>query len=366
MRVLYNGTLYMSAGGPAMSEYVTLYGLNKIGTRAEIIMYSQEGDVLYGEEVPYHLVSSKPWEKRFLYSSAYKRKLQEIGEYDIYHAQGIWTYPTYALIDEAKRRKKPYLITPHGMLYSQDIAKNSTFFKKLSLRWRLLGDLNHAACVHATCQDEMKYLRELGVTAPIAIIPNPIEIGELQYKKLDQVRRIGYLGRVSPRKRVERLIRGFAALGEEAQKAELLIIGGGDEEYGQYLRLECQQLGLTNVQFTGFLTGEAKQQAIASCDVIANPSDFENFGCVITEALEQEKPCIATTGSPWDELLTHRCGWFVAPEQSSITSALREALLSSNGELAAMGKRGRQLVTQQYSSEAVAQQMKNLYEEILR
>ena len=106
-----------------------------------------------------------------------------MGDFDIYHAQGIWQYPTYALIDVAKREGKPYLLTLHGMLYPQDIAKHSTFFKKLSLKWRLLKDLNQAACVHCTCEEEMRHCRDLGVTAPIAVITNPIEIKSYPYQK---------------------------------------------------------------------------------------------------------------------------------------------------------------------------------------
>lgn len=64
------------------------------------------------------------------------------------------------------------------MLYPQDIQKSNKFFKELSLKFRLLNDLNQAACVQVTCEDEMKYCRQLGVTSPIAIIPNPIEIKE--------------------------------------------------------------------------------------------------------------------------------------------------------------------------------------------
>ena len=61
-----------------------------------------------------------------------------LGEFDIYHAQGLWIYATYALIDVARQKNRPYLITPRGMLYPQDIAKNSTFFKGFITKYYLL------------------------------------------------------------------------------------------------------------------------------------------------------------------------------------------------------------------------------------
>lgn len=348
-----------------MSTYLTMLGLKNLGLQPEIIQYPlSEGSRLRGEDVTVHFAKA-PIIPKIAYSPSLRKEIKDLGEYDIYHAQGIWQWPTYALIDEARRNGKPYLITPRGMLYPQDIAKSSTAFKKLSLRWRLLKDLNNATCVHCTCEEEMRHCRELGVTAPIAVITNPVEIKDYPFKKEDNVIRIGYLGRVSPRKKVERLIYAFAELGEKAKDAELLIIGGGDAEYEQFLKDEVERLNLKNVRFTGFLSGEEKDKAIASCSVIANPSDFENLGMVILEGLVREIPCIATQGSPWENLATHQCGWWVPAEQQAITVAIEQALSVSEDELKRMGERGRQLAEAEYSVEYVAKQMKALYEWIL-
>lgn len=365
MKILHSGTLDVNAGGPAMSTYNTLWGLRQLGVEADIFMYplSQTGK-LRGEEVPVHYTKA-PIDKKLLYSPSYKREMLALGKYDIYHAQGVWQYPTYALADVARRQGKPYLITPRGMLYPQDIAKSSTFFKKLSLKLRLLNDLNRAACVHVTCEDEMRYCRELGVTAPIAIIPNPVEIKTYEEKKRDDIFRLGYLGRLSPRKNVEGLIYAFAELGEEAKRAELLIIGGGDVQYETFLKKEVERLHLTNVRFAGFLSGKEKDKAIASCSVLAMPSEFENLGNVILEGLVRGIPCIATKGSPWEELNTHRCGWWVEYKQSAITNAVKEALNTPTDKLREMGQNGRQLMETDYSIEAVAHKMKRLYQWIL-
>lgn len=365
MKILHSGTLDVNAGGPAMSTYNTLLGLRLLGIEAEIFMYplSPTGK-LRGEEVPVHYTKA-PIDKKLLYSSNYKREMLALGEYDIYHAQGVWQYPTYALAGVARRQGKPYLITPRGMLYPQDIAKSSTFFKKLSLKLRLLNDLNKAACVHVTCEDEMRYCRELGVTAPIAIIPNPVEIKTYEEKKRDDIFRLGYLGRLSPRKNVEGLIYAFAELGEETKRAELLIIGGGDVQYETLLKKEVERLHLRNVRFAGFLSGKEKDKAIASCSVLAMPSEFENLGNVILEGLVRGIPCIATKGAPWKELNTHRCGWWVEYKRSAITNAVKEALNTPTEKLREMGQNGRKLMEADYSIEAVAHKMKRIYQWVL-
>lgn len=361
MKVLHIGTLDVNAGGPAMSTYYTLYGLRQLGVDAEIIMYplSPTGK-LRGKNVPVHFATA-PWEHKMAYSPNLKKEISALGEYDIYHAQGIWQYPTYAIVDVAKKKGKPYIITPRGMLYPQDIQKSNKLFKKLSLKFRLLDDLNNAACIHATCVDEMKYCRELGITSPIAIIPNPIEIKEYTAKKKDNIFRLGYLGRLSPRKNVESLIYAFHELKDITKNAELLIIGGGDEKYEYFLRSEAKRLNLNNVKFTGFLSGQDKDEAIASLSVLAMPSEFENLGNVILEGLIRRIPCIATKGSPWENLETYKCGWWVDFNQNAITNAVKQAMQTSYEELNEMGERGYKLMKNHYSIEAIAKKMQTLY-----
>lgn len=365
MKVLHIGTLDVNAGGPAMSTYLTLKGVRDLGVDAEIMMQPlSDNGRLRGEDVPVHYYH-KAVEKRFSYVPSLKKDILSLGDYDIYHAQGIWQYPTYALVNVARKQHKPYVITPRGMLYPQDIAKPSSFFKKLSLRWRLLDDLNRAACIHVTCDEEMRHCRDLGVTSPIAVIPNPVEIKDYSYKKEDGVRRIGYLGRISRRKNIEGLINAFYELGDEAKNAELLIIGGGDDKYEHELHQMVEKYHLNNVRFAGFLTGEEKNKALASCSVLAMPSEFENLGNVVLEGLVRGIPCIATTGSPWEELRTHNCGWWVPYNQEDITNVVRSAINVTDEKLQILGQNGRKLMEDSYSVEVIAQKMKTLYDWVL-
>ena len=182
------------------------------------------------------------------------------------------------------------------------------------------------------------------------------------YKKKDSIFRIGYLGRLSPRKNIESLIYALAELKSEKRQAELLIIGGGDNKYERFLRDEAQRLKLDNVFFTGFLSGKKKDEAIASLSILVMPSEFENFGNVILEGLIRGIPCIATKGSPWKELVTRQCGWWIDYEQETINKTIKEAMRIPPYQLATMGERGIQLIKDNYSQEKVAAKMKELYE----
>lgn len=365
MRILHSGTLDVRFGGPAMSTYLTLLGLRGLGVEAEMVMYRMtRGGQLRGEQVPVHFCR-RPLVPKIQYSPTLKREIRALGPYDVYHAQGIWQYHTYAMADVARAGRRPYLISPRGMLYPQDIAKANTRMKRLSLRLRLMHDLNRAALVHATCTDEMMHCRQLGITAPIGIVPNPVEIIDYPQTKTDQTFRLGYLGRVSRRKNIHGLIEAYISLGEEAKGTELLIIGGGDEQYMDELRTMAGEVRWGTVRFLGFLSGREKDEAIASLSVLAMPSEFENLGNVILEGLVRRIPCIATKGAPWSELQTRQCGWWVDYEQEAINRAVHEALHTPMEELQAMGERGRRLMEECYSVEAVATKMKRIYEWVL-
>ncbi|MCD7973425.1 MAG: glycosyltransferase [Candidatus Azobacteroides sp.] len=365
MKILHIGTLSIAAGGPAMSTYNTVKGLLNKGEDISIFMYrNRKDDKLIANDIPIHY-AGYALENKFAYSPTFKKNLKQLGTYDIIHTQGIWQYPTYAAIDVARKLNIPYLITPRGMLYPQDIYKSNKFFKLLSLKLRLLKDLNNAACVQATCTEEMEYCRKLGVKSPIAIIPNPIEIKKYEAKKEDGIFRLGYLGRLHPRKNVESLIYAFSMLKDKLTNAELIIIGGGDNEYEDFLKSEAERLDLKNIKFMGFLSGKEKEDALASLSLLVLPSEFENLGNVILEGLLREIPCIATKGAPWEDLIKHECGWWIDYTQEAITKAIEEAISTSSSRLRQMGENGKLLVRDKYSMEAISEKMVILYKWIL-
>lgn len=356
----------MKTGGPALSTYLTIKGLLFSDVDVECIMPSLSKDgVLIGESCKIHFFNTSI-DKRFYYIPRLKHSIASLGTYDLYHIQGIWQYPGHVVAQLARERNKPYVITLRGMMYPEAM-EHSSFIKKLSLQLYQSKDLCNAACIQATCKEEMDYYRCLGFKNPVAVLPNPIEVAGIVDRPIPSKAktRIGYLGRVHPRKRIERLIYAFANNSEAFDNCELVIIGSDDKNYERYLRQEVERLRLDNVLFTGFLTGEEKDRAIMNLSFLAVPSDFENFGNIVTEALVRGVPVIASKGMPWQDLEDYHCGWWIKNDQQTIDKTLMEAVTMSEDERIAMGMRGKQLMKDKYSVEVLGEKMAMLYKWIL-
>ncbi|MCX7862434.1 MAG: glycosyltransferase, partial [Bacteroidales bacterium] len=95
------------------------------------------------------------------------------------------------------------------------------------------------------------------------------------------------------------------------------------------------------------------------------PSHSENFGMVVGEALQYEIPVIASTGTPWSDLNTYQCGWWVNNDVDTLANTIEEAISLSDVEREEMGKRGRKLIEEKYRIEIVGKQMIELYEWIV-
>ena len=318
--------LSVESGGPAVSTLLPVRYLNRMGKNSKILTFRPPlGETVLSEEsFIRYLPELKGWQRRVSYSSRLKEMLGKDTDTDVYHIQGLWLYPVYLTAHMACKKQKPYIITLRGMLYPEAL-KQSAVIKKLALSFFQRRQLQEATCVQATCEEEMHYYREMGFTNPVAIIPNPVELEPLadDVSKADDIKRFGYLGRIHPRKHIERLIDCWQRLDEPG---ELVIMGDGDNGYVDYLKEKVRKAQLKRIRFTGLVTGNEKKRLLASLSCLVVPSDFENFGRIIPEALMQSIPVIASTGTPWQELETYRCGWWVKNDTETLTDTMRKVL----------------------------------------
>lgn len=116
-----------------------------------------------------------------------------------------------------------------------------------------------------------------------------------------------YLGRVSPDKDVELLLRAFVKLAERRPDVSLAVVGDGPS-LGE-LREAYRH---PQIVFTGFLRGQELSVALASADALVFPSKTDTFGNVVLESLVSGLPAIVSNcGGPPEIVRRYQSGIIV-------------------------------------------------------
>jgi glycosyltransferase involved in cell wall biosynthesis len=300
------------------------------------------------------------------------KKYIEQSDYDIYHTNGLWMHVNHVTCSVAKQKGKPCIITPHGMLYPEALARSA--WKKWPIRKLWFDqDILEASSLHATCQAELNHIRTFGYKGPIALIGNPVTVPDYTedlmvgrsrqhspFLGCKRPKKLGFLGRLHPRKKAEALLYGMSIANDT--DSEIYIIGSGDVNYEAFLHNEAKHLSLTDrVHFLGFINGYEKYKMLSQLDALFVPSDMENFGMIVPEALLVGTPVMASLGTPWEALNTEQCGWWTDNSPESIAQVIKTLGSMSEEEHVAMGCRGREYIINTFAANKIATKMMSLY-----
>jgi glycosyltransferase involved in cell wall biosynthesis len=210
---------------------------------------------------------------------------------------------------------------------------------------------------------EFEEIRQQGFKNPIAIIPNGIEIPNIQSreKRTTKLRRLLSLGRIHHKKGIDILLRVWARVEKKFPEWELFIVGPDDDGYLYEMQTLARDLKIERVTFPGPVYGEEKIRIYQSADLFILPTRSENFGMVVAEALANAAPAIVTKGAPWQGLESHECGWWIDIGESPLVECLKEALSMSKERLERCGLNGRAWMERDFSWPHIGQMMYETY-----
>jgi glycosyltransferase involved in cell wall biosynthesis len=278
------------------------------------------------------------------------------------HDNGLWLPTNHMAARAARAMRIPFIISPRGMLTPWAMRFHG--FKK-RLAWLLYQhrDLQSAQALHATSRQEAGEFRALGLTQPIAVIPNgvdtPFQKSETRNQK-SEIRTVLFLSRIHPKKGLLDLVEAWNLVRPTGWR--MLIAGGDENGHLTEVKTEIKKQKLENsFEFVGEVTDDKKWDFYRSADLFVLPTKSENFGIVIAEALACGLPVITTRGTPWEELWQRQCGWWVEIGAKPLADALDEAMRLPDEERRAMGLRGRKLVEENYTWAAAAKKMVAVY-----
>lgn len=349
------------AGGPSRSVQGLAAGLNSLNVEAWLLTL-RHGDNPWVEGVTYFLNGESFDDVAFRVKP------------DIVHLHGIWNLELHRCAVICRRWGIPYVIAPRGMLEPWSLKQK--WLKKRIARWLYQDrDLRYAAALHATAESEAEQLRKLGFTNPIIVSPNGVNVPK-NFDRVEHVgRRVLFVSRMHPKKGVMELVEAWHRLKLTTHNSQLTnwlcelvyTVGGGfEKEYETKVKARVNELGLQDqFVFTGALNDDEKWAAYARADLFVLPTYSENFGIVVAEALWAGVPVVTTKGTPWSELDEKHCGWWIDIGVEPLVDALKEAMSLDDAERRAMGVRGRKLVEEKYTWDAVVKAMVKGYEEVL-
>lgn len=286
---------------------------------------------------------------------------------DVFHTNSCWMPVSALTAIWAKEAGYKVVYTPHGMLEPWCIDRNR--WKKIPAIWLFQRKgLQVCDAIHATSVMEQQNLQKLGWNSHICMIPNCVQLDQIPMKcSWQRTKTILYLSRIHPKKGIPFLIEAVALLKEQMQGYVVRIVGPGDSKYIKDLQGMTRNLGVEDIiHFEPPVFGPQKWELYRSADLFVLPTYSENFGIVVAEALACGTPVITTHGTPWEDLDSYHCGWWIEVGTDALVKALKCFIDCDDNSLQAMGLRGRRLIQEKYSSEQMSEAMLSLYQNMVR
>jgi phosphatidylinositol alpha 1,6-mannosyltransferase len=217
----------------------------------------------------------------------------------------------------------------------------------------VVGFSNRCTHVTAPTATALELLRDHGLRVPSRVMSNGIDTRTFSPGPADAglLRRYGLyegtpvilsVGRLSPEKRTDILLRAMARLNNPAQ---LVVAGTGPEE--ARLQAMANSLGLAgSVRFPGFVPAADLPGLYRLADVFAIASEAELQSLTTMEAMASGLPVVAVDACALAELVVHeRSGFLVRPGDAADMAARLDLLVSDQDLQSKMSAASLQIIS---------------------
>ena len=222
---------------------------------------------------------------------------------DIIHSHGIASMAILSLT-AARALKLPHVLTFHTMAneavkYYSPIGINPEIMQKMV--WIYLRNLLKRPEIVIAPSAPIKEELEMNAVRmkSCEVVPTGVDCTRFSPERYDKrvldkygltgKRALLHVGRLSPEKRLDIVLKAVAELEPREPELRLLVVGKGPSA-DEYKRM-AKDLGIKDkVVFAGFLPDEELPIAYASCEALVIASTFETQGLVVLEALASGTP----------------------------------------------------------------------------
>ena len=329
--------------------------------------------------------------ERVIYSREARRKMSELVSAerpDIAHINNIYHYISPSILDALAKQGVPTIMTLHD--YKIVCPTYSLWVDGAICERCLSGRFYHCTlrrCNHGTFSGSLLNTTEayahrlLGIYDKVAIFISPSLF--LREKHIvagmdpDKILHVpnflvvddyapcyehsgyfAYVGRLEPYKGVDVLLDAVHHL---RSSVPLLIVGDGSSRRG--LEQQAASLGLENVRFLGYQTGDRLRELIAQAMFAVVPSAwYENCPYSVLEAFALGTPVVASAIGGIPELVVHGDnGLLVRPSAPEDLAVAIAQMLSSPSRFSNMGRAARRCVENHYDQYHHVEKLERAY-----
>lgn len=294
-------TLHASDGGPSHAVLRVARELALEGHDVTIVAGTLRGEPLdraYNSAVQSGVIPifhTARRTTRFRLSVGYFWKLIRASRNtDVVTCHGFYQFTCVAAYATSLMYRRPLLIQPHGVFEPYQEARGSKL--KPLFKWAI-GDriLRRATYILAASNQEVAGIdASLGkaMSGKTVVVGLGTDFPAALPQHSFSGRRVIFLSRIAPKKRLDVLISAAKFLAAEGRPIELSVCGDGSPAYEATLRELARGLDVT---WHGRVEGEARRQIESHQDLFCLPSDNENFGQAVTEAMAVGLPVLTTS-----------------------------------------------------------------------
>lgn len=299
---------------------------------------------------------------------------QHIKDYDLVHTHTLFS-PLITLTHSlCSFFRKPYIITPHGMLEPWALAYKA-WKKKLYYAQFEQPALSKAKAIQVLSKSEKEQVSKLGFSQ-VVLVPNGIhqsdfkglpdaEVLYQRFPKLKDKQLILFLGRIDPKKGLDLLAHAFSNVHQYCPNTHLIVAGPDSIGFMSTVKRYFADAGcLDAVTFTGMLSGNIKYSALAAADIYVSPSYSEGFSMSVLEGMAAGLPCVITENCNFPEAAEANAALVVSTNKSDVADALLTCLHDYQ-KAQKIGNLAQRFIFQNYTWEQVSKKLMVAYENII-
>lgn len=287
----------------------------------------------------------------------------EAAQLDCLHLHGIWQGSSLTGNRWARRHRRRYAISPHGMLDPWIVGRGrmkKALFRVAVERPNWLA----ASLFHALTEAEAADIGRWVGGARMEVVPNPAP-PLLDIAAIEPTNEVVYLGRIHPKKNLAALIAGWRMIQPELPPdARLTIAGVGEPRDLAELRRLVADAG-PQVAFTGPAYGETKRALLAHARYLVLPSLSEGLPMAVLDAWSAGTPTIMTEACHLPEGFAAGAAIRCGDDAAGIGAAIKQAFGRTGKQWHYMSHAARNLASGPFAAQTIASRWAAIYSDLM-